>query len=151
VQSVIAALFYDASNCCHRLLTHKCAEFAAYSPVASSVWDGGGGGEVGLYSGLGFAGVLNCLIPVFFAFFFSRPRLSRLPMDLLLSAVVRRGFFLPRIFFHRGLDTSPDDCESPHFLRCPSKFSRQRFVRANLLTARLVFKNRKHGGYPLGW
>jgi hypothetical protein len=62
------------------LLTHKYAEFAAHSPVASSVWDGGGGGEVGLYSGLGFAGVLNCLIPVFFAFFFSRPRLSRLPM-----------------------------------------------------------------------
>jgi len=54
--------------------------FAAHSPVASSVCDIGGGGEVGLYSGLGFAGVLNCLIPVFFGFFFSRPRLSRLPM-----------------------------------------------------------------------
>jgi hypothetical protein len=54
--------------------------FAAHSPVASSVCDVGCGGEVGLYSGLDFAGVLNCLIPVFFGFFFSRARLSRLPM-----------------------------------------------------------------------
>jgi hypothetical protein len=54
--------------------------FAAHFPAASSVCDVGGGGDVGLYSGLGFAGVLNCLIPVFFGFFFSRPRLSRLPM-----------------------------------------------------------------------
>ncbi len=54
---------------------------------SSSVCDVGGGGAVGLYSGFGFAGVLNCLIPVFFGFFFSRPRLSRLPMtcSLLLS------------------------------------------------------------------
>jgi hypothetical protein len=51
----------------------------AHSPVALSVCDVGGGGEVGLYSGLGLAGVFNCLI-VFFGFFFSRPRLSRLPI-----------------------------------------------------------------------
>ena len=54
--------------------------FADHSPVASSVCDVGCGGEVGLYSGLDFAGVLNCLTFVFFGFFFSRARLSRLPM-----------------------------------------------------------------------
>jgi hypothetical protein len=91
--------------------------FAVYSPVASSVCDVGGGGEVGLYSGLGFAGVLNCLIPVFFGFFFSRPRLSRLPMTRSFSAVVRRGFFFIRIFFHRRLARSPSEKESLHVLR----------------------------------
>jgi len=37
-------------------------------------------GAGGLYSGPGLAGLLGCFIPVFLGFFFSRPRLSRLPI-----------------------------------------------------------------------
>jgi hypothetical protein len=40
----------------------------------------GGGGATGLYSTAGLAGLLNGLISFFFGFFFSRLRLSRLPM-----------------------------------------------------------------------
>jgi hypothetical protein len=40
-----------------------------------------GGGATGLYSGTG-RGLLNGLISFFFGFFFSRLRLSRLPMTI---------------------------------------------------------------------
>jgi len=42
-----------------------------------------GTGVDGLYSGAGLAGLLGCLIPFFFGLFFSRPRLSRLPIGIL--------------------------------------------------------------------
>jgi hypothetical protein len=41
----------------------------------------GGGGATGLYSTAGLVGLLNGLIAVFFGFFFSRLRLSRLPIN----------------------------------------------------------------------
>jgi hypothetical protein len=49
----------------------------SHSPVPSSVCDVG---TAGLYCVAGFAGLLNVFNCFFFGFFFSRPRLSRLPM-----------------------------------------------------------------------
>jgi hypothetical protein len=52
-----------------------------YEVVPSSVGRGGGGGATGLYSTAGLADLLNGLISFFFGFFFSRLRLSRLPIN----------------------------------------------------------------------
>jgi hypothetical protein len=53
---------------------------SAHSPVPSSVRDVGAAGAAGLYSVAGLNGLLTGLGCVFLGFFFSRPRLSRLPM-----------------------------------------------------------------------
>jgi hypothetical protein len=53
---------------------------------------GSGGGAAGLSSVAGFNGLLTGLVRCFFGFFFSRPRLSRLPMTCsspLCLAVIR--------------------------------------------------------------
>jgi hypothetical protein len=67
-------------------------EHSSYD-VPSSVC-GGDVGAAGLYSVAGFAGLLNVLICFFFGFFFSRPRLSRLPMTC-SSQVVYSGRSFP--------------------------------------------------------
>lgn len=64
---------------------HTAAAFYFFSSilrydVPSSVGRGGGG-ATGLYSTAGLAGLLTDLISFFFGFFFSRLRLSRLPIN----------------------------------------------------------------------
>jgi hypothetical protein len=70
--------------------SHPRAEhlFNGLSYVLFSPGGTGGGGATGLYSTIGLVGLLTGLLSVFFGFFFSLPRLSRLPMNRSFPSVI---------------------------------------------------------------
>jgi hypothetical protein len=102
----------------------------------------------GLYSGAGLAGPLNGLLTFFFGFFFSRPRLSRLPMICsfhwqnvyfafdflpgLMSAKVIREFSMP--CWHQSRTLTP-----PHSQPWRSdRFSRDVTLETDEIDAQLL-------------